>query len=136
MNKDKNLDNKDYIEQKIGREVGPPILIQMSSSEKGKQCDLYNHGSFHIVRECTKGYNWVDGRVDTIPQGYPFKIIDEKPEVKTCSMCKNEFRADWPFIEHDGENSCTRCYERGKMFNRDSYRNALREEFMIEFGLK
>lgn len=119
-------------EQMVKRKLSPPFLIKMTSGEYNHHCDLYNHGSYHIVRKCAEGFKWVDGRVDTIPQGYDFKIVEEKPETKLCPKCTNDFDLEWPFLFHDGVDMCIRCYERYANFNREKYREALRKELKYE----
>ena len=119
-------------EEAINRKLSSPFLIKMTSGEHNKHCDIYNHGSYHTVRECAEGYKWVDGRVDVIPSGYNFKVVNEKPETKICPNCENEFDIEWPFINYDDKEICIRCYERYNFVHRDSYREALRKELLLE----
>lgn len=119
-------------EQMVNRKLSPPFLIKMTSGENNKHCDLYNHGSFHVVRTCADGYKWVDGRVDTIPNDYSFEIVKEKPEIKVCSDCENEFELNFPFIKSGEANLCVRCFERRNIVNREEYRKILREELKYE----
>lgn len=126
------------------RKFTPPFLIQMSSGDKNKQCDLLPHGSFHEVKQDEEGFLWLTDRIDSIPNDFAIKKINEKPEAKKCPSCSNEFPKDWPFA-HWTENlqpfeSCIRCYERKNIghkngFSRDDYRQAIREEIKKELKL-
>lgn len=128
--------NQEENEKRVGRTLSPPFLIQMISSEHNKHCDLYNHGSIHKVRTCKEGFVWVDERIDAIPNKFPFQVLAEKPETKTCPSCKNEFVTDWPFVINKGELTCTRCYERSNVTgDRDMYRDAVHKEFIIQTNL-
>lgn len=127
--------NEDKKEKRARRLLSPPFLIQMTSSEQNKNCDLYNHGSIHTVRKCNEGHMWVDGRVSTISNKFSFEVISEKPEIKMCPACKNEFPEDWPFIYNRRELTCIRCYERYNLTgDRDAYHDVLRKQFMIEYN--
>lgn len=127
------------------RKLSSPFLVQMSSGEVNQQCDIFAHGSFKEVQEDEQGRLWVSNGSDSIPDGYKTKRISEKPEIKVCPSCKNEFPLDWSFSEWriDGiaQTSCIRCYERKYIihndgYSRDDYRQTLREELKREMGLK
>lgn len=109
--------------------LGPAQIIRMSSGEAGKQCDLYPHGSYHSVRKGSDGLSWVEGRIDIIPTGYPFQVVENIPEdCRGCSNCKNLFNPDHPFVK----GLCIRCYERFNFVNREEYRAAIRQEMRLE----
>jgi len=124
--------NQDEHEKLVGRKLSPPYLLQMDSCQKGKNCDLYNFGSLQVVRECEQGFKWVDGRVDAIPNEFSTKKINEKPEIKVCHCCQNEFELEFPFISDSGQETCLRCFERKNIINREAYRSAILLELEYE----
>jgi len=126
------------------RKLSSPFLVQMSSGEANQQCDIFPHGSFREVQKDDDGYLWLTKGVKSIPVNYKTRIISEKPEVKICPSCKNEFPVDWMFSEWriNGvtQTSCVRCYERKYIihnhgYSRDDYRQTLREELKRELGI-
>ncbi len=119
-------------EKLVGRKLSPPYLLQMNSCQEGKHCDLYNFGSFQIVRECEDGFKWVDGRVDAIPNKFSTKKAKELADIKTCSCCQNKFETNFPFILDGSEETCLRCFERKNIVNRESYRLAILKELEYE----
>lgn len=111
-----------------------PFLIQITSGSEGKHCDLYPHGSIHKVKRGEDGFLWVDGRIDIIRPEFESKEIDEMLETKECPSCINQFQKDWPFIfdKNTQETLCIRCYERRNIFDREIYREAVRQELLME----
>lgn len=108
----------------------PPFLIQMTSGEFNKQCDILPHGSFHMVKKDQNGHLWLANKIDCVPPDYSIKIVEVKPETKECPSCKNEFPKDWTFMEH----TCIRCFERKYIPNREAYRAILRAELKLELN--
>lgn len=118
------------------RKFEPPFLIQMTSGDNNKHCDVLPHGSIHEVKKCEEGHLWLTNKVaDTVPPRFAYETISEKPEVKNCPHCKNEFPKDWKFIMNykAGEvETCIRCFEKHYIVCREEYREALRDELKLE----
>ncbi len=130
------MENKDFT---------PPFLIQMTSGQSGQHCDKFPHGSLHWACHREKDDQWrrvkQNGagleREDIIPTKFSFHTMlqDNVGEVKLCPDCANTFKENWPFLG----GTCIRCYERKNIPNlngitRDDYREALREELLIEIN--
>lgn len=121
------------------RTYSAPFLVQMTSGDFFEHCDVYPHGSIHEVRTCENGKVWNTKRLfHSINSEFKFVVLDAKPETKQCPRCNNEYPENWVFItdRDTKETTCVRCYERVSYVDQENYRNALRAEIKMEFGIK
>ncbi len=103
------------------------VMIKMTSGKAGEHCDIYCHGSYHMVFK-QNGITWTLGKRDAIPEAFKFKLEQMPANTKECNQCRNDFDSAWPFIDEQ----CIRCYERINFVKRDEYREAVRKEFIME----
>lgn len=99
-------------------------------------CDLYPKGSIHNVIYDRKGTRLAN-RADWLPPSFELDMIGMYPKTKKCNACGNLFDTDHPFVDSGQkgqEECCIRCYERQYIVGRESYRNALKREIMLELG--
>lgn len=125
--------------EKKERTYSEPFLVQMVSGNYFEHCDVYPFGSIHEVRKCNEGFLWSTNRVHhAINTEFKTSVLQFKPETKTCGNCRNDFPNGWAFIR-DGElNSevCVRCYEKRNHVNREEYREVIRQEIKLQYGIK
>ena len=117
----------------IKRKFGPPFLIQMTSGDFMKHCDVLPHGSIHSVKEDEESkILFFENESDAIPPGFSIKKLDAPIETKPCPSCKRKFPTDWRFISDCSVETCIRCYENKYLPNREEYRQAVRDELRLE----
>lgn len=101
----------------IKRNVTPPYVIKMTSSEPGQHCDQFPHGSIHAVQMDEEGNQWTKNRVNSIPKKFPtLRLGGDMVTIKVCQGgCANLFDVETEFTEED---SCIRCHERKHVIGR------------------
>ena len=101
------------------------LLIQITSGEHNKHCDIRPFGSIHESDGLVDGILRIG--TDNLPPKFEYKEV-EVQQTKKCTNCENGFPVNWVFIK----NGCIRCYEKINHINRDDYREALRAELKLE----
>ena len=116
----------------LKRLVSDPVDVLLTSGDNNKHCDFYPVGSYHKIQFDKDGNRWKTDAVHGITVDYPILIVDNFDEIETkeCPSCKNIFKNDWPFYKE----TCIRCYEKKYLFDRELYREALRQELLKELN--
>ena len=118
------------------------MIVQIISSEKGKQCDMFPCGSIHEGEYDNKGFkiadksNWID--IDNFVLR-ELEVLPPINETKLCPNCNLLFSVDAPFVKAtqiSDKDMCMRCYERKYIVGIDEYKEALRIEIINELNLK
>lgn len=114
------------------------MLIKVSSSEKGKCCDLFPPNSIHKVERDNKGLRCIDRGSSWVYDFVEYVIINKDTKTKKCPKCKCNFTEDTRFISSnqtgDTDEVCLVCYEKRNVTgDRYQYRQALREQILQEF---
>lgn len=114
------------------------MIIQIKSSEKGKQCDLFPFNSIHEVKIDENGL--ISKNIgNRIPLNFKTEELSGTMITKICSDCNNVFPEDHMFVESGQKNDhlrCTRCHERKYVIGRESYKEALRIEIFNELNIE
>lgn len=134
---DLDLKNPEIPRLQSDRVYSEPFDIQMNSGVYMEHCDVYPHGSIHQVKKDQNGVLWSTNRLyHSLSDSFKYNVLETKPDTKQCLLCNNYYPIDWVFVVDaaGNEKCCIRCQERNYT-DREQYREAIRRELAIEFGI-